>query len=604
MATYSKAALMLHAEQTAKKYGLDPQIIIRQINQESGFNPNAKSKAGALGIAQIMPSTAKSWKVDPLDPIASIEAMCRESAKYLKTYKGDYSKMLAAYNAGPGAVAKYNGVPPYKETQNYVKNILQGSNPKLDNNSNPFYEGRVSKQGVNNNMSTNGIPQQPTVTQDQLDDLGNVVNQLLASGYTWAQIQTMWDNYKANASEAGANARAELGKTMNYLDNPIGPEVKDENGNIIQNTPRSIARSRENELLQKSQNAYNDFVNDISPYSAQAQAYNNKMYDRLNNAYQNYTNSLSEMYPSGDYYMDPDRYASELRSAAIRGEVPEWYATQQIARMRYETNIANKNGIPFDQYQELKKAAAGGNLQAAQAIQALSEKELGNRGTLATQMREASSKYQSNIEKALANTQDTLKLEAELAKTVGPEMAKTYIEIAKQQGTDLSTILGMVQNTQSNAVTGAVNVVNRNTQNVTDIQKQLLDNEGKENVANIQGNNSANVANIQGMNAIQLEQLKQQDPANYYKMVANLSTANNPYAIGGMQATKDMWEQMDPKLREKVLPGYKPGSGNLTINPPTIGHGQPTQVNTPTQPTKTTNSQITADQLRKYYGVR
>lgn len=114
------------ARQAATQYGLDPNIFERQINQESGFNPRAHSPAGAQGIAQIMPATAKGWHVDPNDPNAALNAAAKNMASYVKTYGGDYAKALAAYNAGPGAVSKYGGVPPYKETQNYVNRIMGG----------------------------------------------------------------------------------------------------------------------------------------------------------------------------------------------------------------------------------------------------------------------------------------------------------------------------------------------------------------------------------------------------------------------------------------------------------------------------------------------
>ena len=91
----------------------DPDIFVRQIGAESNFNPKAGSSAGAQGIAQIMPATAKSWKVDPWNPKAALDAAANNMARYLKSYKGDWAKALAAYNAGPGAVAKYGGVPPF-----------------------------------------------------------------------------------------------------------------------------------------------------------------------------------------------------------------------------------------------------------------------------------------------------------------------------------------------------------------------------------------------------------------------------------------------------------------------------------------------------------
>lgn len=110
----------------AVRHGIDPRIFLRQINAESGFNPNARSPAGALGIAQIMPATARGWGVDPMNPRDALNGAARAMASYLRAYKGKWAWALAAYNAGTGAVAKYHGVPPYAETRNYVRSILQG----------------------------------------------------------------------------------------------------------------------------------------------------------------------------------------------------------------------------------------------------------------------------------------------------------------------------------------------------------------------------------------------------------------------------------------------------------------------------------------------
>jgi soluble lytic murein transglycosylase-like protein len=108
----------------AKANGIDPALLAGLIKQESGFNPNAGSGAGARGLTQLMPATAAGLGVtNVLDPAQSIQA----GAKYLKaqldTFGGDVTKALAAYNAGPGAVKRFGGVPPYAETQNYVRAV-------------------------------------------------------------------------------------------------------------------------------------------------------------------------------------------------------------------------------------------------------------------------------------------------------------------------------------------------------------------------------------------------------------------------------------------------------------------------------------------------
>jgi hypothetical protein len=124
------ADLRAIARQAATSAGLDPNIFDRQIMAESGFDPNAASPAGARGIAQITPATARGWGVDTSDPVASLQAAAQHMAGYVKRY-GDYPMALAAYNAGPRAVEQYGGVPPFAETQNYINKILgTGASPE------------------------------------------------------------------------------------------------------------------------------------------------------------------------------------------------------------------------------------------------------------------------------------------------------------------------------------------------------------------------------------------------------------------------------------------------------------------------------------------
>ena len=109
--------LIDQARQAATAAGIDPDIFARQINQESGFDPTAKSGAGALGIAQFMPATAAGMKIDPMNAAQALTAAAQLDASNLQKYGGDWGEALAAYNAGGGNVDKYGGIPPFAETQ-------------------------------------------------------------------------------------------------------------------------------------------------------------------------------------------------------------------------------------------------------------------------------------------------------------------------------------------------------------------------------------------------------------------------------------------------------------------------------------------------------
>jgi len=109
----------------AQRHGLDPAVLKGLIRAESNFDPTASSGAGAAGLVQLMPGTAAALGVtDRLDPAQSIDGGARYLRQQLDAFGGDLTKALAAYNAGPGAVRRFGGVPPYAETQAYVQKVV------------------------------------------------------------------------------------------------------------------------------------------------------------------------------------------------------------------------------------------------------------------------------------------------------------------------------------------------------------------------------------------------------------------------------------------------------------------------------------------------
>jgi hypothetical protein len=110
---------------TARRYGLDPLLVLAMVEAESSFDPNAISAVGAVGLMQVMPATAALYtQDDPFDPTVNLDVGVRYLRALLKQFDGDSALALAAYNAGPGNVLRYEGVPPFRETRKYVERVM------------------------------------------------------------------------------------------------------------------------------------------------------------------------------------------------------------------------------------------------------------------------------------------------------------------------------------------------------------------------------------------------------------------------------------------------------------------------------------------------
>jgi soluble lytic murein transglycosylase-like protein len=144
-------------ERSAARHNVDPNLVRAVIKVESNFNPNAVSRKGAMGLMQLMPETARSLKVDnPFDPQQNIDAGVRQLKQLMQNYGGDVRLTLAAYNAGPMAVARSAGVPHFAETRNYVKRITQLYNGGPVDTSSRYLNGPF-KQPVHVERDARGL---------------------------------------------------------------------------------------------------------------------------------------------------------------------------------------------------------------------------------------------------------------------------------------------------------------------------------------------------------------------------------------------------------------------------------------------------------------
>jgi soluble lytic murein transglycosylase-like protein len=140
-------------EQAAARHNVDPNLVRAVVKVESNFNPNALSRKGAMGLMQLMPSTARQLNVkNPFDPEQNVDAGVRHLKQLLESYGGDIKLTLAAYNAGAGAVARSSGVPRYAETQNYVRRITD-----LYYGGSPFGRSGVAHDPVRIQRDARGV---------------------------------------------------------------------------------------------------------------------------------------------------------------------------------------------------------------------------------------------------------------------------------------------------------------------------------------------------------------------------------------------------------------------------------------------------------------
>ena len=190
----------------ARQYGLDPEIFVRQIAQESRFNPDAVSPKGAVGIAQIMPDTARDpgYGVTPIEDRTDPEESLRFSAEFMRAlldeYGGDYGLALAAYNAGPGRVNEAGGIPDIPETKNYVSSILgSGGIPSDAGLSMGYPEGSLPSDSL-----SMGVP-----FDQGLQDLTAMIPDAIRSAPTDEQYQSLMQQIQRDQEAINRNTRSE-----------------------------------------------------------------------------------------------------------------------------------------------------------------------------------------------------------------------------------------------------------------------------------------------------------------------------------------------------------------------------------------------------------
>jgi hypothetical protein len=225
------------ARQAAGEVGVDPRVFTSLVRHESGFNPRARSPAGAEGLTQLMPGTAHGlatkYGINPSTPYGNLLG----GAYYLKEQLdnfGDMRKALAAYNAGPGAVHQYNGVPPYAETQRYVRNVLASAgvskyNSKLGAPANPALS--YARQSLDNsglkaalleNLAQIGMQGGHV---DALAGLGNIAGGIAQDRVSNSTLGAGFTRVPSSLSSSSKGGSVSVSPTANRAGAKLSPEV-------------------------------------------------------------------------------------------------------------------------------------------------------------------------------------------------------------------------------------------------------------------------------------------------------------------------------------------------------------------------------------------
>jgi hypothetical protein len=435
--TLSKRDYIDYARQIAIEEGLDPAIFIAQLNRESGFNPKAKNpKSGATGIGQFMPATAKGMGfVAGKDPLLDIRMAAKYMKGKLKMYNGDYRLALASYNAGSGNVSKYGGVPPFKETQDYVNSIMAMAGKGTSDRG--VLTGGVSKTGnITGAASRLNIPNPERPNYKDL--FANAVTD--PTGLTNAKITPREEMALRNIATP-VQAPADIRPMVQVGTNEDG-------------TPQLVTESQYNDMLNQLDTERilqaNQQLQASLPAMSKAEiqlggqnAYNTMkgLRDEYNQALANDPRwNLVRLTP--EQALDAMNVMKAKQGAGTLGDVSkEKYYQMMNSLQNYQTPMDNAYDLTNQEYlaqlanmQEFQKTAltlAQGNQQLAQEL--MKQAQAGN----------------GDVINALQKTQEArMKQEADYQKQIQSD----YGTLLNTQRTGLNTYFNQLPITEANAV--------------------------------------------------------------------------------------------------------------------------------------------------------
>lgn len=549
------------AIETAVKLGVPAALVLAMIQQESGFNPNAVSGAGAKGLMQLMPATAKELGVkNPFNPIDNINGGVRYIKQMLDMFGGNVELALAAYNAGAGNVKKAgNKVPNFKETRNYVKTIM-GNIPNFAKDV--IHIGRAIKgapigaaiglaggimSGINSSKNSQATTkQQSAVPQQQgqsavVSDVQQSANGGLTAGDLLAYNLTPQQTYQVGNMTATPNTQG----TYQLEGNPTGLNPTDMYKQGLQTIPTmnqvlDTVTGSVTPQVTGQLNKYGDVVLGNVPTKAEVQSMINqgnakadqlmqsapdvmKFADRLENARKEAIAAVASdpRLQNQRYSVDPRVYDNlAVGSAIMNNQIlgPEYYLNKQ--RLMYEANIANQMGVPYADYIKAKENAAKA------AVDALSPYSAG----LSNLSGNASTNYQTQAN--ILNNQQAKNIDALNAlnngmQTVGAYGANAGQTVASPYNAAIPTGI----NSQADLGKAYIGIGNKDVDTQAEMTKALIPSGNS-------GINMVDLLKVQNEAALlPYKQLEAVGNANYHNSLGRYMDAMIPQAPqqGGLQ---------------------------------------------------------------------
>lgn len=564
----SKADIQRLVIQYANKYGIDPSIMLALIEDESGFNPNAKNnnpRENSIGLGQINLKAHPDYK-GGTDPNANLDYATRLMANLLQRTGGDVEAAVAAYKGGFGGRNT-------DEARQLARRALGRRNKYMSVANN-------AAQVPQNLATSTAAPSTIGVSSINPAALA-AANTFGGTGITANQLQQMAETGRQRDQQLYNQLQQSNAQMLNHLNEPI--TVVNPDGTTSQTSLRALYDARNAQVANQFNQAYDRTFETIDPNSVANQQFNNQMMGTVTDAYNRYNQAVTAATPTG-YTVDPSRIGSLNRldyynavtaAAGLNAPIPSalqnYLSGQQLA---YEAQVAQANGIPFDRYIAMKNAQAMAAQKEAADLAALANTMTTSRATSQGSLAKMLEQQQKFATDQMTLNQQDLQFQQALANQVGEQNAKALTQMMINNGTYETNKMNFLRgietaniNARANVLGTGINAGSRdyatNVGAQTDIYTQGMGNQ-----------NALEVQRLRNQGALEAERLQQQDPSRTLNATSNLITS---FAIADPSTAQGVIRSLPSGTQQALFPNMS--IAMPTTNMPQLSNQQRPQVN-------------------------